>query len=80
MIRDGIRALIAMAAFAALLCLAASLAFAAEAAPPPQLPAGFSCADVRAKVSELGRIRAVALALENGATWAQIREARKCLR
>lgn len=49
-------------------------------AAEPDLPAGYTCADVRAKVAELGRIKALAAALERGATWKQIREARKCLR
>lgn len=75
MIRDDLWALTGMAAFALLLILAAS-AFAAE----PKLPAGYSCEDVRAKVAEVGRIRAIALAIEAGATWRQIREAQKCLR
>jgi hypothetical protein len=40
-------------------------AFAAN--PEPKLPSGYSCTDVRAKVAEFGKLRA--LALENGATW-----------
>ncbi len=36
--------------------------------------------DVKAKVAEHGKMRAIAWALEHGYSWAQIREARKCLR
>jgi hypothetical protein len=75
MIRDDIWAFTVMAVFAALLLFAA-----AALADEPKLPAGYSCEDVRAKVAELGRVKALALALESGATWKQIREARKCLR
>lgn len=46
----------------------------------PKLPNGYTCQDVRAKVAELGYVAALALALQNGASWRQLREARKCLR
>ncbi len=39
-----------------------------------------SCDDVRAFVAEHGRARAIAFAISQGATWGQIKEARKCLR
>ena len=45
----------------------------------PKLPAGITCEFVRAKVMELGYIGALAQAKYHGATWSQIREARKCL-
>ena len=45
----------------------------------PKLPAGITCEFVRAKVMELGYIGALAQAKYYGATWGQIREARKCL-
>lgn len=48
-------------------------------ADDPKLPNGVTCEDIRRTVAEVGRVRAVALAIENGATWAQIREASKCL-
>lgn len=38
------------------------------------------CALVRQYVAEHGRAKALAFALKNGATFAQIREARKCLK
>lgn len=38
-----------------------------------------SCDDVRAYVAEHGRAKALAFAIKNGATWKQIKEARKCL-
>lgn len=72
--RDDWNALIGAAIFAIALTLALP-AFASE----PKLPPGVTCADVRAKVAEMGKIRALAFALENGATWRDIREARKCL-
>lgn len=62
------------------LAIAALLTVAGKArADEPKLPAGYSCDDVRAKVAELGRVGAIALALKNGATLKQLREARKCL-
>jgi hypothetical protein len=64
------------AALIALFIMVAATAFAGD----PKLPAGISCADVRAKVAELGWLRAVAFALEQGASWRQIRDAKKCLR
>lgn len=45
-----------------------------------KLPDGVTCEDVRRVVAEKGKVRALALALENGATWTQIKEARKCLK
>jgi hypothetical protein len=79
MTRDDRLTLIVMATLAALLCLCASAVLAADP-PRPQLPAGYSCADVRAKVAEYGKAAAWAWAFANGYTLAQIREARKCLR
>lgn len=38
-----------------------------------------SCDDVRAYVAQHGKAAALLFALENGATWQQIKEARKCL-
>jgi hypothetical protein len=49
-------------------------------ADEPKLPNGLTCEDVRRTVAEIGKVRALALALENGVTFAQIREARRCLR
>lgn len=49
-------------------------------ADEPALPAGITCDYVRAKGAEIGKVRALALALANGATSAQIREAKKCLK
>ena len=48
----------------------------AKAADLPQI----DCPLVRAFVAEHGKIKALALAIEQGATWRQIREARKCLK
>lgn len=60
--------------------IAAALACASPAmADEPKLLSGITCTEVRAKVAELGKIKALALALENGATFRQIREARRCL-
>lgn len=67
--------------FLALLAISLGQSRAANlAANEPKLPSGYTCEDVRAKVAELGQIKAIAWALENGATWRQLREARKCLR
>ncbi len=49
-------------------------------ADEPKLPAGYTCEDVRSIVSEVGKIKALAMAFEAGATWRQVNEARKCLR
>jgi len=48
----------------------------ARAADKPQI----DCALVRQYVAEHGKARALAWAIENGYSWAQIREARRCLR
>ncbi len=47
----------------------------ARAADAPQV----DCALVRAMVAEHGKARALAWAIEQGYSWALIREARKCL-
>ncbi len=39
-----------------------------------------SCDDVRAFVAQHGKAVAIAFAVSHGATWSQIKEARKCLR
>jgi len=39
----------------------------------------FNCDEVRAYVSQHGRAKALAAALKHGATWREIKEARKCL-
>ena len=41
---------------------------------------GYSCEQVRAFVSSNGKVKALALAIENGATWAQISAAKRCLK
>ena len=53
-----------------------AIGYHARAADKPQI----DCALVRQYVAEHGKARALAWALENGFTWAQIREARRCLR
>lgn len=40
----------------------------------------FSCEEVRAYVAQHGKAKALAFAIRNGASWAQIRDARKCLK
>jgi hypothetical protein len=75
--RDDVKVLLAAGVIAfVLVCGAAAMAHGRE----PELPPGVSCADVREKIAELGRFKAVAAAIERGATWHQIREALKCLR
>lgn len=46
----------------------------------PPVPAGVDCATVRYYVSEHGRAKSIAWALKNGYSWAQIAEAKRCLR
>lgn len=46
----------------------------------PQLPHGTSCDQIKSLVAEHGKIKAVIWAREHGYTWAQIAEARKCLK
>lgn len=45
----------------------------------PALPFNYDCKTIRTFVAEHGRIEALALAIRNGATFAQLRAARKCL-
>lgn len=49
-------------------------------AEDPKLPNGYTCEDVRRAVEELGRVKALAIAIEKRATWRQIQQARKCLK
>ena len=59
---------------AAVFCCALSTASFAEQTP------FYDCQTIRAFVAEHGKVKALAIALERGATFAQIREAaRKCL-
>lgn len=60
---------------AGLIALFVVFACAAFAAEKP-----FDCNSVRAFVAEHGKAKALIWALENGATWKQIREARRCLK
>lgn len=39
----------------------------------------FTCEEVRAYVAQHGKAKALAFAIKHGATWKQIREAKKCL-
>jgi hypothetical protein len=43
------------------------------------LPDGITCEQVRATVAQIGRLKAMALAIEHGATFQQIRAGRKCM-
>jgi hypothetical protein len=43
----------------------------------PKLPNGYTCDDVRRTVAEIGRLRAIALALENGLSLSQINQIRR---
>lgn len=56
-----------MIQFAVLLALS-------QPAPP------IDCEMVRAYVAQYGKVAALAKALEQGATWAQINQARRCLK
>ena len=72
--------LIVMVAAIFLLSVAFILLMTRPARADPKLPNGLTCEVVRDIVAQVGRVRALALAIENGATWAQIREAKKCLK
>ena len=52
----------------------------ARAADTPRLPPGVTCAAVRAKVAEHGKVYAYAWARLQGYSKAEINEARRCLR
>ncbi len=56
---------------AVLFCL---IAFPSQAQDFP-----IDCKIIRAFVAEHGKLKAIAYAIEHGATWQQIKEARKCL-
>lgn len=43
-------------------------------------PHKFTCEQVRSFVAEHGKLRAIALAVAHGATWAEIKQAKKCLK
>jgi hypothetical protein len=75
--RDDAKVFLHAGIFALCLVLAAA---AYAAVDPPKLPAGVTCADVRAKVAEYGKVYAYAWARLQGFTAAEINEARKCLR
>jgi hypothetical protein len=45
----------------------------------PQLPAGITCGMIREKVAEHGRLASIAWAIRNGYSFAQIRQAKRCL-
>jgi hypothetical protein len=75
--RDDRKVFLHAGLIAAAVVIAATLAHAAD---PPRLPPGVTCADVRAKVAEHGKVYAYAWARLNGYTTAQINEAKKCVR
>jgi hypothetical protein len=50
------------------------------AADPPRLPEGVTCDHVRAVVKEHGKVKALAMALQHGATAAEIRAGWRCLK
>jgi hypothetical protein len=49
-------------------------------ASEPKLPDGISCDAIRQAVAEHGKFKSIRWARQQGYTWAQIAEARKCLR
>lgn len=51
----------------------------AYASTTPRLPPGVTCADVRAKVAEHGKVYAYAWAKLNGYSSREITEAKRCL-
>jgi len=44
------------------------------------VPSGIDCVTVRYYVNEHGRAKSIAWAIKNGYSWAQIAQARRCLR
>lgn len=64
---------------AILLLLLGAPALGADPRPPPKLPSGVTCADVRAHVKQWGKLVALAWAKAQGFSRAEIREARRCL-
>ena len=73
--RDDWRTIGVGALMAAAVVLLAPLAHADHRPPQPL----YTCEDVRRIVAEHGKVKALAMAIEAGATWAQIRAARQCL-
>lgn len=66
------------AALALIIAILATPALAAERSAA-RLPDGITCDQVRATVAEIGKVKALALAIEHGATLQQIRAGRKCM-
>jgi hypothetical protein len=62
------------------LAVACTLAQPCSMPAEPRLPPGITCEQVRALVAEHGYAKAVYWARANGYSWAQIYEAKKCLR
>jgi hypothetical protein len=71
-----------MAIFAliAVLILLMTIPARASTSPDSWLPAGFTCEMVREKVAEHGKAVALAWALKQGYSFAQIRIAKRCLK
>jgi hypothetical protein len=74
--RDDLRTFLVAGLIALVVVCAAALAHAAD----PKLPPAYDCPTIRAFVAEHGKVKALAMALESGATWKQISQARKCLK
>lgn len=74
--------LTAMGLFALILVLIMLLTIPARASTTPDtgLPAGITCEMVREKVAEHGKAVALAWALRQGYSFAQIRVAKRCLK
>ena len=60
----------------AAICLVILLCLVAR----PVWASPFTCKQVRSYVAQHGKVSALAFAIKNGATWAEIKEAKKCLR
>jgi hypothetical protein len=69
-----------MGLFALILVFILLLTIPARASTTPTLPAGFTCEMVREKVAEHGKAAALAWALKQGYSFAQIAAARRCLK
>ncbi|KPG00005.1 hypothetical protein IP86_07695 [Rhodopseudomonas sp. AAP120] len=73
--RKGLAALTAMSALLAPTSMPAAFAADQAAAPIP-----VDCATIRYHVAEHGKAKSIAWAIKNGYSWAQIAEAKRCLR
>ncbi|PZA09598.1 hypothetical protein DNX69_22780 [Rhodopseudomonas palustris] len=85
--RRGLSAIVAVSALVAPVGTSAAFANGQGGVTPvafpagqPAIPTGVDCVTVRYYVNEHGRAKSIAWAIKNGYSWAQIAEAKRCLR